>query len=84
MALAPFGHAVTTQKIDYTGGGESAGGVDQSGKPVRHIGQNAVTPRHRPSRPGNEQRQPIERVGDAGQHFGRLIGKQPQPRCACW
>jgi len=80
-AVRPLGD--DPEELDGTNGDESAPGTDQSRKPVRHAGQNAVTARYRPSRIANEQRQPIERVATAGEHFGRLIGKQPQRRCAC-
>jgi hypothetical protein len=72
------------EELDGTDGDESAAGIDQSRKPVRHAGKNAAMPRHRPSRIANEQRQPNKRVGNACQLFGRFIGKQPQRRCACW
>ena len=82
MASAPSGHAVTIQK-------SSAAPITTNARPALTRGRQPIgyaetaTDRaaiNRPRRIGNEQCQPVERVRNAGQHFRRLIGEQPQRR----
>jgi hypothetical protein len=51
--------------------------VDQGRKPIRNAGAAEATAHDRPERIGDEQRQPVERLGDAGQYFGGVISEQP-------
>ena len=62
---------------------KGAARIDQRRKPIGYAEvAEAAAARNRPGRIGNEQRQPVERVRDGGQHFRRLIGEQPQRRRA--
>ena len=60
---------------------EGAPGIDESRKPIGHAKPEAAAPRNRSSRIGDEQSEPVQRVRNARQHFGRLVGEQPQRRC---
>ena len=47
---------------------------------VRYVQPDAVTTGNGPSRIGDEHRQPVERMRNAGQHCSCPIGKQAQRR----
>jgi hypothetical protein len=84
MALEPFGHAVTIQKSSTAPTATNARlALTRAGS---QSGTQGKTPRCRGTgraEPPTSSASPLS-AWDACQHFGRLIGKQPQRRCACW
>ena len=77
-AVRPFGN--DPEELGGTDHDERAPRVDERREPIGHAKADDAAARNRSSGIGNKQRQPVERVRDAGQHFRRLIGEQPQRR----
>ena len=84
IAKAPLGHTVMIQKSSAAPMTTKARpALTREREPIGHAKPDATASRHRSSRIGDEQSQPVQRARNGGQHLGRLLCEQPQGRRSC-